>query len=75
LRNIPVFFILSLPGPMEPVSQGLGKCVNDVNKSSNCVKILSLKDCTFVSELLYGTKKLYGITKGSAFIKYYIPNI
>jgi len=35
--------------------------VNDVNKSLNYVKVLSLKDCTFVSELLYVTNNIDGI--------------
>jgi hypothetical protein len=48
--------------------------VNDVINSRNYVKVLSLKDCTFVSELLYVTNKIYGIAIGSIFIKYEISN-
>jgi hypothetical protein len=48
--------------------------VNDATFSWNYVKVLSLKDCTFVSELLYVTNKIYGIAIGSAFIKYEISN-
>jgi hypothetical protein len=44
--------------------------VNDVNNSRNYVKVFRLKDCTFVSELLYVTNRIYGIAIGSAFIKY-----
>jgi len=48
--------------------------VNDVNNSKNYVKVLILKDCTFVSELVYVTNKIYGIAICPAFIKYEISN-
>ena len=56
------------------VSQRIGKCVNYVTYSRNYVTVLSLKDSTFVSELLFVTNKIYGIVTGSIFIKYKISN-
>jgi hypothetical protein len=48
--------------------------VNNVTYSRNYVKVLILKDCTFVSELLLVIDKIYGIATGSVFIKYEISN-
>ncbi|HSO25144.1 MAG TPA: hypothetical protein VLR54_00805 [Methanobacteriaceae archaeon] len=46
--------------------------MNDATFSWNNVKVPSLKDCTFVSELLKVIKRIYGFAVGSAFIKYKI---
>jgi hypothetical protein len=43
--------------------------VNNVTYSRNYVTVLILKDCTFVSELLFAINKIYGIATGSVFIK------
>jgi len=49
--------------------------VNNVTYSWKYITVLRLKDCNFVTGLLFVINKKYGIVKGFVLIKFKISNV